>query len=67
MLRPGDKDFTLTDGYAIIPRASFEFDQSMPNEYKLILVECINRNWIKPVANVPDSEFVFDILKGVHV
>ena len=66
-LRQGDKGFTLTDGFVVIPRAGFEINQKCPKEYRMIIQECLSNGWIKPVATVPDNEFVFDTLKGIHL
>jgi hypothetical protein len=66
-LRSKDPNFNLTDGLLITPRAGFEISQGCPKEYKMIISECINNEWIKPVANVYDHELTFDLLKDVTV
>ena len=53
----------LKDGVVVAQRAGFEINTSCPREYKLIISECINNGWLKPVAHVYDYEQVFDKLK----
>lgn len=55
-IRSTDNDFMLQDGLTITPRAGFEVDKHCPREYKLIISECINNGWLKPVAHVKDHE-----------
>lgn len=44
------------DNIVIVPRAGFEFSDSCPREYRLIIAECINNGWIKPIAYQPVHE-----------
>ena len=46
----------MQDGFKITPRAAFEIDNLCPREYKLIIRDCINNGWLKPVAYVKDHE-----------
>ena len=56
-LRPGDDGFYFSpDNISLVARAGFEIDYDCPRNYKLILVECINNGWIKPIANCTDQE-----------
>lgn len=66
-LRQSDAGFTLIDGIVTSPRAGFEISNLCPGGYKMILQECINYGWIKPVATVYDHELTFDILKDSNV
>ena len=61
-IQQGDPDFTMTDGIKLVPRAGFEISKNCPREYKLILVECINNGWLKPIAHVKESEYVWEKL-----
>jgi hypothetical protein len=58
-IRQGDPKFTLIDGFVVCPRAGFEINEKCPREYKLIIAECINNGWIKPVAHVTERELLF--------
>lgn len=58
-LRPGNKNFNIIDGMVIAPRAGFEISNRCPENYKDLIVECINHGWIKPVANVTEGEMIF--------
>ena len=49
-IRPGDEDFIITDGLMMAPRAGIEICGDMPYEYKLIITECMNKQWIRPIA-----------------
>ena len=51
-----DSDFMLQDGYCVAPRAGFEVDNHCPREYKLIIAQCIDAGWLRPIANVKDHE-----------
>jgi hypothetical protein len=41
------------------PRAGFEINAQCPREYKMIISECINNGWLKPVAHVTERELLF--------
>ena len=55
-----DSDFMLRDGYIISPRAGLEIDKSCPREYIMIIRECLNNGWLKPVAYVKDNELFWE-------
>lgn len=61
-LKPNDFGFKMTDGIVVAQRAGFEIDEQCPNEYKLIIVECMNRGWLKPIATIRDYELTREIL-----
>jgi hypothetical protein len=61
-IQQGDPDFTMTDGIKLVPRAGLEISKNCPREYKLILVECINNGWLKPVSYIKESEYVWEKL-----
>jgi hypothetical protein len=53
-IRQGDPDWFIIDdidGLMMAPRAGFEICGTMPCEYKLIITECINKGWLRPIAN----------------
>lgn len=63
-LRHGDTDFMFSpDGYTLVPRAAFEINNQCPREYRLIISECINNGWLKPVAHMRDTEYTMELLK----
>lgn len=62
-IRQGDAKFMLQDGLTICPRAGFEINEHCPREYKMIISECINNGWIKPVAHVYGKELTMDALR----
>jgi len=59
-----DADFTFSpDGLTLVPRASLEISKECPREYRLIISECINNGWLKPVAHMRDTEYTMELLK----
>jgi len=62
-IRQGDPKFTLIDKFVICPRAGFEINEKCPREYKLIIAECVNNGWIKPVAHVYGKELTMDAMR----
>ena len=58
-----DKMFYIKSDWTITPRAGFEINTQCPREYRLILSECIDRGWIKPVAYMRDDEYMWESLK----
>lgn len=62
-IKQGDPKFMLKDGLIVCPRAGFEINQQCPREYKMIISECINNGWLKPVAHVYGKELTMDALR----
>lgn len=62
-IKQGDPTFLIKDGFTITPRAGFEINLHCPKEYRLIISECINNGWLKPVAFMYDYEKTMDLLK----
>jgi hypothetical protein len=63
-VRQGDPKFMLSDGLVISPRAGFEISKSCPSEYKSIIITAVNAGWIKPVANMFDTELTMEYLRS---
>lgn len=59
-IKKDDPKFMLVDGMVTVPRAGFEINQRCPNEYKLILLDCIKNGWLSPVATVKDNELFWE-------
>jgi hypothetical protein len=63
-LRAKDADFSFSpDGLTLVPRASFEVNDQCPREYRLIIAECINNGWLRPVAHMRDTEYTMELLR----
>ena len=62
-IKQGDPKFMLIDGMVVCPRAGFEINEKCPREYKLIIAECINNGWLKPVAHTYGKELTMDALR----
>lgn len=56
--------FRLYDGMVVGQRAGFEINKECPRDFKLIIQDCIDRGWLKPVAYMHDYEQTFAILKN---
>ena len=63
-IRSGEPGFMLTDktGVMGIPRASFELSRMCPENYKQVIDECIRNGWLKPVAHMKESEWIWEKL-----
>ena len=57
-----DPDFIIDDGIIMAPRAGFEISSGCPWNYKEIIQECIQHGWLKPVAYMKESEYVWEKL-----
>jgi hypothetical protein len=58
-IKQSDPRFQIKDRFLMAPRAGFEISQQCPREYKMIISECINNGWLKPVAHVTERELLF--------
>lgn len=58
-LRSDNPNFRIKDGIIESPRAGFEFHKSCPEQYKIIILDCISNGWLKPVAYVNEREMLF--------
>jgi hypothetical protein len=63
-IRRDDRMFYIKGNTTVTPRAAFEISTQCPHEYRLILSECIERGWIKPIAYMKESEYVWEQLGG---
>ena len=62
-IRPNDADWRFVEGFMTYPRASVEIDFDCPGSYKDIVLECINRGWIRPIAFMKESDYVWERLQ----
>ena len=61
-IRQDDPHFGMTDGFRLVPRASIEVKKNIPYNYQLMIAECIDKGWIKPVAYVKTKELFWEVL-----
>jgi hypothetical protein len=61
-IRPGDPDWIIVDGLTVSHRAGFEICGNTPYEYKLIITECMNKGWLRPIAHQPVHEHFMEEL-----
>lgn len=62
-IHPNDPDFVIWDGFRTSPRAGFEFDRQCPDQYRKIVLDAINRGWLRPVAYIHETELVWGKLQ----
>lgn len=62
-VQSGDPDWMMLDGVITTPRAGFEISNRCPDHYKYIILDCINRGWLKPIAHLYDYERTYEKLK----
>ena len=62
-IRRDNEHFMMTDGIRLVPRAGLEISKSCPREYQLILADCIDRGWVKPVAYVKTKELFWEVIE----
>ena len=63
-LKPGDNNWFIDSDFTRTPRAGFEISVSCPRDYRMVLSECIDRGWIKPVAYMKETDYVWETLGG---
>lgn len=57
-IKSGNPHFYIRDNFISSPRAGFEISGCCPDDYKLMLRDCITHGWIKPVAHVTERELL---------
>ena len=63
-IRKDDPDFHIVNGITMAPRAGFEISNECPRQYKLMIMEAINNGWLKPIAYMKESEYVWEQLQA---
>ena len=61
-IRKDDPDFMINNGILMAPRAGFEISNDCPRQYKSMIMEAIKNGWLKPVAYMKESEYVWEQL-----
>ena len=51
------------DGISVVPRAHVEISANCPQMYMQIIETCLNKGWLKPVANMRDNEYTMELLR----
>lgn len=62
VLRKNDKQFIISTGIYKCPRAGFEISNDTPQSWREIIMQSLEREYIKPVAYVKSSELMMEIL-----
>ena len=63
-IRKDDPNFHITNGITMAPRAGFEISNKCPREYLMILQTCMEKGWLKPIAYMKESEYVWEKLQA---
>jgi hypothetical protein len=58
-LTTDDPRFLIKDKFTVTPRAGFEISEKCPQNYAMIIANCIDKGWLKPIANITERELVF--------
>ena len=61
-IRKDDPNFMIINGIVMSPRAGFEISNDCPRQYKLMIIEAIKNGWLKPIAYMKESEYVWEQL-----
>jgi len=61
-IRQDEPEFYISDGFMITGRASFTISADCPSDIALIIRQALNKRWLTVVANVKDSELVWEAL-----
>jgi len=59
-----DADFYIRENFTLVPRAALQIDQTCPREYRQVIAACIDRGWLRPVANIRDHEYTYELIKS---
>ena len=58
-IKQSDPKFTIVDGVVTSPRAGFEITQRCPENYRDLILQCLDNGWLKPVAYMTERELIF--------
>ena len=58
-IKQSDPKFTIVDGVITSPRAGFEITQRCPENYRDLILQCLENGWLKPVAYMTERELIF--------
>lgn len=61
-LKKDDPDFHMVIGAINAPRAGFEIASNCPANYKQLFIQAIEYGWLKPVAYMRESEYIWEKL-----
>jgi hypothetical protein len=57
-----DPDFIIDDGIIMAPRAGFQISKDCPKEYELMFRQATHNGWIKPIAYMKETEYMWEVL-----
>jgi hypothetical protein len=61
-IRKDDPDYIIDNGIIMSPRAGFEISNDCPKQYISMVTEAIKNGWLKPIAYMKESEYVWEKL-----
>jgi hypothetical protein len=61
-LRPDDPLFRIQGSLVSAQRAGFEVSSQCPSSYRSVVLECIERGWLRPVAYMTEQEYLLTAL-----
>lgn len=63
IIKPGDPNFHISNGFTLSPRAGIDIAMKCPANYARIIVDCYDKGWITPFAVVTDEEYTWMTLR----
>ena len=61
-IRQNDPNFYIDNGIVMSPRAGLEISQRCPENYRSLILECVEHGWLKPIAYIKESEYIWEKL-----
>ena len=58
-IKPGDPLFKITGKLTVCNRAGLEIDTQCPTYVSNLILDAVNRGWLKPIAYVTERELIF--------
>ena len=63
-IKQDDSRFRIVDKFTTCGRAGFEIDQRCPREHLLVIQECIQYGWLRPMAYMTERELLISGLSN---
>ena len=61
-IKQGEADWMIQSGLTLAPRAGFEISAECPREYRLLMIKCMDKGWLKPLANILEKDYTWEKL-----
>jgi hypothetical protein len=61
-IKQGEADFLMSDGIKLVPRACLEISEDCSPYMKNVIAEASRRGWLKSIAYVKETDFMWETL-----